>query len=235
MPLHIKAKEGDVAEKVLLAGDPDRVKMLAQMLSEAKLVNENRGYITYTGTYKGEPVTVACHGIGGPSIAIVIEELYQLGAKKMIRYGTIGGLVEDMNYGDLVIATGAFGPVGNVLWQYSREIPVPSSPSFDVVESLVNEAKRKGIKFYLGPVYSDDAFYGEDESFVTRLRSLGYIGVEMEANTLFGIANLRGFKAGAIFMVSNNLVKKTQLLTASELKAHLERSAEVALNALLNL
>ncbi len=233
MPLHIKAKSEDIAERVLLAGDPDRVKMISEMLEDAKLVNENRGYITYSGNYSGEKVTVACHGIGGPSIAIVAEELFSLGAKVMIRFGTVGGLDADMNYGDLIIATGAFGPVGSTIWQYSKDIPLPAAPSFEVVEILSLEAKKKSLKHYLGPVYSDDAFYAENEEYVNKLRALGYIGVEMEAYTLFGLANLRRFKAGALFMVSNNLVKKNKLLDASELKPYLERAARLALESLI--
>ncbi|MDP8023067.1 MAG: purine-nucleoside phosphorylase [Nitrososphaeria archaeon] len=235
MPLHIKANKEDIAERVLLAGDPDRVRMLSGMLENVKLVNENRGYITYSGKYGEEKVTIACHGIGGPSIAIVVEELFSLGAKAMIRFGTVGGLEDDMNYGDLIIATGAFGPVGSTIWQYSREIPLPTSPSFDVVEILSQEAKKKGLKHYLGPVYSDDAFYAEGDEYVNKLKGLGYIGVEMEAYTLFGLANLRGFKSGALFMVSNNLVKKSQLLSAAELKDYLERAAHLALDSLVRI
>jgi len=235
MPLHIKADKKDIAERVLLAGDPDRVKMLSTMLENVRLVNENRGYITYTGQYKGEKITVSCHGIGGPSIAIVAEELFSLGAKAMIRFGTIGGLDFDMNYGDLVIATGAFGPVGSTIWQYSKDIPLPTSPTFEIVEILEQEAKKRNLKHYTGPVYSDDAFYAEGEDYVNKLKNLGYIGVEMESYTLFGLANLRKFKTGALFMVSNNLLKKTQLLSADELKNYLERAAQFVLDSLIKI
>ncbi|MGC8568982.1 MAG: purine-nucleoside phosphorylase [Nitrososphaeria archaeon] len=235
MPLHIKAEKGDVAERVLLAGDPDRVRMLSEMLESPRLVNENRGFLTYTGTYRGERITVACHGIGGPSIAIVAEELHSLGARVMVRFGTAGGLISEMNYGDIIIATGAFGPHGSTLSQYSKYLPVPASPSYDVLKALVDEAQARGVKAYLGPVYSDDAFYAEGKDFVESLRRLGYVGVEMEAYTLLGIANMRGFRAGALFMVSNNLVRETELLPASALKQYLDRAAGIAFDALLRI
>ena len=101
-PVHILAKKGEVAERVLIAGDPGRVKLLSTLLEEPKLVNENRGFLVYTGKYKDVKVSIATHGIGGPSIAIVLEELAMLGGKVFIRYGTAGALVPELDKGDYV-------------------------------------------------------------------------------------------------------------------------------------
>ncbi|TRM80208.1 5'-methylthioadenosine phosphorylase, partial [Sulfolobus sp. D5] len=89
-PVHILAKKGEISEKVLIAGDPGRVKLLSTLLKDVKLVNENRGFLVYTGKYNDENVSIATHGIGGPSIAIVLEELAMLGANTFVRYGTAG-------------------------------------------------------------------------------------------------------------------------------------------------
>ncbi|MEM0097779.1 MAG: purine-nucleoside phosphorylase [Conexivisphaerales archaeon] len=233
-PQHIKAKAGDIAERVLLAGDADRVRQLSNMLKNATVVNENRGYITYTGFYRDKPVTVACHGIGAPSAAIVIEELRMLGAKVMVRLGTAGGLIKEIKYGDVLIASGAFLPYGNIMNQYIGNVIPPTVPSYDLLSSLVNASKISKTAVYVGPVYSGDAFYAEDSEYSSKLSKLGYIGAEMEAGTLFALASLRGFKAGALFMASNNIVLNTPLYDASKLMSYLDNVASIAINALVS-
>jgi len=94
-PLHILAKPEDIAPRVITSGDPARVKQLASYLEDARLVNENRGFLVYTGKYKGVDVTVATHMIGAPSAAIVFEELIMLGAKLIVRFGTCGGFLPE--------------------------------------------------------------------------------------------------------------------------------------------
>lgn len=231
-PQHIKAKKGEISERALIAGDAERVRQLAGMLKDARLVNENRGYITYTGFYNDQMVSVACHGIGAPSAAIAIEELHMLGAKVIIRLGTAGGLLKEMKYGDIIIASGAFFPHGNIMNQYSPDVSPPTVPSYELLSALVNAARDSLTKVYVGPVYSGDAFYAETEDFSRKLSSLGYIGAEMESATLFALASIRGFRAGAMFMVSNNIVLNTPLYDASKLKEYLDNAARIALNAL---
>lgn len=233
-PQHIKAKVGDISERVLLAGDPDRVRQLSNMLENATVVNENRGYITYSGIYKKQRLTIACHGIGAPSAAIVIEELRMLGAKVMVRLGTAGGLLKEMKYGDVLIASGAFLPVGNIMNQYSGNIIPPTVPSYELLSSLVNASRVSKTAVYVGPVYSGDAFYAEDSDHSARLSTLGYMGAEMEAGTLFALASLRGFKAGALFMVSNNIALNTPLYDASKLRGYLDNVASIAMDALVS-
>ncbi|MEM4344053.1 MAG: hypothetical protein QXT91_06915, partial [Candidatus Caldarchaeum sp.] len=98
-PQHLKTK--DVAKRVVAAGDPARVVQLSKMLDSPRLVNENRGFITYTGSFQGVPVTVACHGVGGPSSAVVFEELIMLGARLIIRLGTCGAFVKGIKNGEI--------------------------------------------------------------------------------------------------------------------------------------
>ena len=235
IPLHILAKPEEIAERVIIAGDPARVKQVAQMLDEAKLVNENRGFLTYTGYYKGTRVTVATHGIGGPSAAIVIEELIMLGAKVIVRLGTAGGMIEDLKIGDVVIPYGAAHLDDALLRMYVKEGYLPAIPHPEVLLAIIESANELGLSYKLGVIFSSDAFYAEDESFVKEWSSKGIIAVEMECATLFTIGLLRGIKTGALLVVSDTLVGKTikEMATAEELKEYVKKAAEVTLDALL--
>lgn len=230
-PQHLKVKRQDVADRAIVAGDPARVIQLSKMLEEAKLVNENRGFLTYTGRYEGVPVTIACHGVGGPSSAIVFEELFMLGTKLMVRLGTTGAFLKDMKIGDVVVPTGA-AYLGGTLKQYIPDAYITPVPSFDVTLELINSLKEEGLRFHIGPVFSSDAFYAEDPEFVNKWSSRGYISVEMECATLFGLGMLRGFKTGAVLLVSDNLVERTPMVDAEYLKPYVERTGKAILKAI---
>ncbi|MCS6769104.1 MAG: purine-nucleoside phosphorylase [Candidatus Caldarchaeum sp.] len=227
-PVHLKTKE--VAKRVVAAGDPARVVQLSKMLENARLVNENRGFLIYTGFFGGEPVTVACHGVGGPSSAVVFEELIMLGAKLIIRFGTCGAFVRGMKNGETVIPTGA-AYIGGALKQYIPDTHITPVPSFDVLTTLVNEFKSQGITHYVGPVFSSDAFYAEDPDFVEKWSKRGYIAVEMECATLFGLGMLRGVKTGSALLVSDNLPEKTPMVDADYLKPFVEKAGRAVLSA----
>jgi len=233
VPQHIKAGPGDVAERVVVVGDPARARMIAGMLDNARLVNENRGLLVYTGSYRGVNVSVAVHGIGAPSAAIVFEELAALGAKYMVRLGTCGGLVEDLDIGDFVVASGAAYNPGGLMAQYFGGICPAASPDPGLTLALYREASRRG-RAILAPVYSSDAFYAEDPELARRLSRLGYKAIEMEVAALYSISHMRGFKASALLVVSDNLVVpgKERLRGHEELRAYLERAAEAVLEAL---
>src|SRR5579885_1061679 len=219
-PQHIKAKEGEVAKRVIVSGDPARVRQLSSQLDNSRLVNENRGFLTYTGRYKGEEFTVACHGVGAPSAAVVIEELIMLGAKAIVRLGSCGGLLKEMKIGDLIIPTGA-AYISGTLHQYLRGEHISPVPDFELIKQLV------------GPVFSSDAFHAEDPDFVAKWTGRGYIAVEMECATLFGLAMIRGIKAGSLLLVSDNLAEMQPMVDAEGLKRHVEVSSRVAFEALL--
>jgi 5'-methylthioadenosine phosphorylase len=107
MTVYIKAERNAVAERAIISGDPSRINQLAEMLEGAKMISDSGGFLVYTGTYKGTPVTVATHGIGGTSASIIINDLISLGVRKIIRLGTAGSLKEDIEVGDVIVATGA--------------------------------------------------------------------------------------------------------------------------------
>jgi 5'-methylthioadenosine phosphorylase len=233
-PQHIKAKSGDVSKYVVVVGDPARAKFLAEnFLENVKLVNESRGFFIYTGTYKDVNVSVAVHGIGAPSAAIVFEELRALGAEVMIRLGTCGGLVEDIDVGDFVVPVGASRNPGGTLWQYFGEVTPPASPDPKLTVMLIDEAGKRWRTF-VGPVYSSDAFYTESPDFARRLSRMGIIAVEMETATLFSLSWVRGYKAAALLVASDNLVVpgKERLRSHEELEDKIRLAGEAVLEVL---
>ena len=236
MPAHIRASKGDIAERVIVVGDPERARQISKMLEECRLVNDNRGLLVYTGKYKGTPITVATHGIGAPSAAIVFEELRMLGGKVMVRLGTCGGFLEEMNIGDIIVVTGAAYPIGGTIGMYIKGEPVALAavPSYDIVQALIEECKIRKVKYFVGPVFSSDAFYAEDPEFIEKWKSRGYLAVEMECATLFTLGLLRGFKTGALLIVSNNLAREEkEVKIASELREYVRVASSIVLEALV--
>jgi len=235
-PFHIKSKPGEIAERVIIAGDPARVEQVSKMLENPRVVNTNRGFLTYTGKYRGVPITVATHGIGGPSAAIVFEELRMLGAKVVVRLGTCGGLIKELSKGDIVIATGAaYYTGGNAIGMYAHEACMPTAPHHEVTSALVSSAEEHGVKYFLGPVMSSDAFYAEDPDFAKKWSERGVIAVEMECAALFALGWMRNVKTGALLVVSDSLVKpeEASLADAKELKERVNTAAKIVLDALV--
>ena len=158
---HIQLKRGDVGKYVLLPGDPGRVPIIAAHLDDAKHVATNREYVTYTGTLDGVPVSVTSTGIGCPSSAIAVEELFRCGADTFIRVGTSGHIQEDIKSGELAIITAAIRDEGTSR-QY-MPIEFPAIADIDVVLALQAAALKSGAKFRTGITQSKDSFYGQHE------------------------------------------------------------------------
>ena len=196
---------GDVAEYVFLPGDPGRAEKIASFFDEAKKVSEYRGFVTYTGKTGRVPVSVTSTGIGCPSACIVVEELVKIGAKTVIRVGTTGSIQENLDSGDIVIATAATRTDGATKAYVPSEYPAVASP--EVVSALTKAAEKLGVKYRLGSVWTSDAFYAEGMDFVNMWNKAGVLSVEMECSGIFTIASLRGIRAGAILAVDGNLVK----------------------------
>ncbi|MEM4021573.1 MAG: purine-nucleoside phosphorylase, partial [Nitrososphaerota archaeon] len=232
-PYHILAKPGEVAERVIAVGDPARVDQISRLLENARPVNLHRGFPVYTGEYEGVRVSVACHGIGGPSSAIAFEELIMLGAKVIVRLGTAGGLLPEMEPGELVIPDAvATSSSYGVLATYAPGVHLPLAPNYEVLEALVQEARRSGVSFRIGAVVSNDAFYAESHEFAEEWARRGVIAIEMECAALFGISRIRGIKSGAALILSNNVVRETPILTADKLEGSVMRAAKIILEAL---
>ncbi len=208
-PILICAKRRDIASRVIIVGDPERAAQLSRILKDARVVNTNRGYIAYSGHYNGKLVTIATHGIGGPSASIVFEELVMLGARLMVRLGTAGAMIRELNRGDLIIPTGAAHPGGS-LRSYVPDGVLPPVADIGLTSKLIEGCKSQQLKFKTGLVFSSEAFYNEDPSFLKKWVPMGVIGVDMECATLFTLAAIRRFKAASILIVSDNLVAKEQ-------------------------
>ncbi len=234
-PLHLKVKKGDIAERVLIAGDPARVRQVSSMLEKPRLVNENRGFLAFTGAFKGVPISVVTHGIGAPSILIVIEELVKAGAKAIIRLGSCGAFYPGAKIGEVIIPTGCAYYPGGSYYQYLKEwVCASTSPNYEVLTNIVRSCEAEGLSYKLGPVFTSDAFYAEDPEFAGKWFSRGVIGVEMECAPLFMLASMRRIKAGALFMVSDSLVEDLGFADSEALKEHARKAAKAALNALIS-
>ena len=209
MPVvHINADK--VAANVIAVGDPDRARLLAEsLLDDAVLASDHRGLLLYNGSYNGTPVSIATHGMGGPSAAIVFEELAMLGARSIVRLGTAGSLVEELGIGDVVVAPGA-GAACNGAGLSGYLSPGMACPPLSLDPGLTASIHQglisSGHKTMMAPVVSSDSFYGEDEGFIDYWRRLGAVAVEMECATLAALSWMRGFRAACVLVVSNSLV-----------------------------
>jgi len=203
MPIHLRADPGDYAPAVLLPGDPLRARRVAEeFLDDARQVNGERGLLGYTGTHDGVPVSVQATGMGAPSAAIVIEELIQLGADRLIRIGTCGGLQPQLALGDLVIALSAVPADGTALRYTGGEAHSPTA-HFGLTHGAIHAAKGFGVRPHVGAIATSDTFYDPDPERHLRWAARGVLAVEMEAAVLFTIGAIRGVRTACILTVSD--------------------------------
>src|SRR5919202_424598 len=230
MPIHVRAEPGDYAEACLLPGDPLRAKYIAETyLAGAVQRNAERGMLGYTGEFEGRPVSVQATGMGCPSAAIVIEELVQLGVKRMLRVGTCGGLQPDLQLGDLIVALSAIPADATARHLVGSDQHVPTA-SWELVHGAVHVAKDIGQTMRLGPIVSSDLFYNPDEGQYERWSSRGVLAVEMEASALFTVGALRRVETGCLLTVSDIVVEgEFKRITDDELRGAVDRMTRVAL------
>jgi len=232
-PIHIRAQPGDVAEIVLLPGDPDRATRVSDRLRDVRCYNEFRGLLGYKGIYNEVPVSVQTTGMGAPSAAIVVEELAMLGAKIVIRIGTCGGVQPEIEAGDLVIATAA-SPLEGTTRQYVDNDAYAPAATFRVVRALVDTAEAAPVRYHVGPVATEDALYAVTPGWRETWRSRGALAQEMEASAIFTVAALRGLEAGCLLTVSNPAGQHDRM-GDEELGPAIDRMINVALEAAVRL
>lgn len=201
MPVHINAEARDLASAVILPGDPGRARRCAALLEGARLYNENRGLLGFSGRYAGKRVSVQTTGMGAPSAAIVAEELATLGARTLIRAGTAGG-GRGVGLGDLVIATASV-PLDGCTAAYVGHEPYAPVADFAVVTALAAACCEHGARAHTGLICTNDALYAEDREHGDRWIARGVLAFEMEASALFTVAALRGLRAGCIVVATN--------------------------------
>lgn len=214
---HIGLKNGEAGKYCILPGDPGRCEKIAKYFDNPQKIAQNREFTTYAGTLLGEKVSVCSTGIGGPSAAIAMEELAQVGVNTFVRIGTCGGIDLSVMGGDCVIATGAVRNEGT-----SREyapIEFPACANFEVLSALVQGAKNLGARWHAGVVQSKDSFYGQhspDRMPVSyellnkweAWKRLGVLASEMESAALFTVAAALRARCGAVFSVLWNQERK---------------------------
>jgi 5'-methylthioadenosine phosphorylase/purine-nucleoside phosphorylase len=230
MPIHLRANEGDYAEAVLVPGDPLRAKYIAEtFFDDVRQVNGERHMLGYTGTFNGKPVSVQSTGMGCPSAAIAIEELIMLGAKRIVRVGTCGGLQPGMTMGELVVATCATPADHTALNYTGGEMHAPAA-DFELVWSAVNHARAVNRSIRVGGIVSSDVFYQPDTTLAQRWSDRGILAVEMEAAVLFTIGALRKIRAAAMCTVSDIVVDGEFVrIGDEELRRAVDEMTEIAL------
>lgn len=232
MSTHIEAKKGEIAKSVLLPGDPMRAKWIAEnFLYKPKLYNDVRGMLGYTGTYKGNPISVQGTGMGIPSALIYCHELItDYGVTKLIRVGSTGAYQPDISIRDIIIAMAASSTSGI---NNSRFINADYSPTanFDLFMKAALYAKENNIPIKAGNVLSSDEFYEDDFDSYKKWAEFGILCVEMEAAGLYTIAAKHNVQALAILTVSDSLVTK-EALPADERETSFSTMIEIALNTL---
>lgn len=235
MPIHLRANEGDYAEAVLMPGDPLRAKYIAETFFEdVRQVNGERGMLGYTGTWKGSPVSVQSTGMGCPSAAIVAEELVMLGAKRLIRVGTCGGLQPGMTMGELIVATCATPSDRTTLNYTGGEMHAPAA-DFALIDSAVRHAREVGRAIRVGGIVSSDVFYQPDTQLAERWSNRGILAVEMEAAVLFTIAALKKVRAATLCTVSDIVVEGEFIRISDEaLRQAVDEMMEIALEVAID-
>ncbi len=203
---HIGAKYGEIAETVIMAGDPLRAKFMAERyLENPVLYNSVRGMLGYTGTYRGKRVSVQGHGMGIPSIGIYTHELFNFyGVKTIIRVGSAGAIDPDLRIGDIVIGLGA---CTNSRFADQFQLPGTFAPiaDFGLARKAAEEAERLGIRYKVGNLFSSDTFYDDSQS-TTAWQKMGVLAVEMEAPALYMNAARSGNRALVICTISDNIL-----------------------------
>ncbi len=226
---HINAKPEDFAKTVLMPGDPLRAKLIAEKyIEKPKLINEVRGMLGYTGSYKGKPVTVFASGMGMPSMGIYAYELYNFfGVERIIRIGTAGALTDKVNIADIIIAEGActnsdFAKKYGLLGTYA---PIAD---FSLLFGAYENAKALGVPFHVGNVLTSDHFYTEQPSQALDFAKMGVLCTEMETAALYMTAARAGKAALAMLTISDSLVTG-ETTTSEERRTKLGDMIKIAL------
>lgn len=226
---HIKAEKGDFAKTVLMPGDPQRAKWIAEtFLTDVKLVNSVRGILGFTGKTKdGKDISVMASGMGIPSIGIYSHELFtEFGVENIIRIGTCGAAADDLDIYDIIIGSGASSD-SNYASQFGLEGTLSAVADYGLLSKAVNSAEELGTEVRVGQLFSSDIFYDESFNF-GKFSKLGVLGCEMEAYGLYLEAMRCHKKALAMCTVSDHFFKKG-ILTSDQREQGLRKMVEIAL------
>ena len=207
MSVHIAAKNGEIADTILLPGDPKRAKWIAEnFLENAVCYTDIRGMLGFTGTYKGKRISVQGTGMGIPSMSIYITELMKdYGVKTLIRVGSAGSYQEDVKIRDIVVAlsTSTDSNINNRRFKGASFAP---TVNFDLLSKVLKTAEEKNIKIKAGNILTSDEFYNDDPTYFKKWAEFGVLAVEMETAALYTLASKYKAKALSILTISDSLV-----------------------------
>ena len=231
MTIHISAKPDEIAETVLLPGDPFRAKWVAEtFLDKARPVNRVRGMLGYTGIWNGHRVTIQGSGMGMPSLSIYVNELIRdYGAKTLVRIGSCGGMQASTKLRDIILAMTA-SSLGSPSRGLFREMNFAPCANYRLLAAAVRAALERDITPHIGGIYSSDTFYDERPDLNEQLVRHGVLGVEMETAELYTLAARYRVRALAILTVSDHL-QTGEALTSEERERGFAGMVEIALNA----
>jgi len=231
MTIHIGAEPGQIAETVLMPGDPYRARWAAETFLEGvELVNEVRGMLGFTGHYKGERVTIQGSGMGMPSLSIYANELISdFNAQTLIRIGSCGGMQPHVAVRDVIIAMSAT-TITSPSSAIFREVNFAPTANYELLSAAVTAADNKGIRNHVGGIYSSDVFYAERPDLDEQMVRHGILGVEMEAAELYTLAARHGRRALAVLTVSDHL-QTGEALPSEDREKTFGDMVEIALEA----
>ncbi|MET8147544.1 purine-nucleoside phosphorylase [Actinoplanes sp. NPDC049668] len=216
MSVHIGAQPGDIAERVLLPGDPMRAKWIAEtFLKDPVCYTQVRGMLGFTGTWQGVPVSVQGSGMGMPSASIYTHELInEYGVKSVIRIGSCGALAEDLQLGDVIAAIGSATDSNMNRVRFDGLIDYAPVADFSLLRTAADVAERRGIALRVGPILAADAFYTDRPDLYDTLCDYGVLAVEMESAAIYTIAARYGAKALTILTVSDHIKRGEKMDSA---------------------
>ena len=229
MSLHIEAKKGEIAETILLPGDPLRAKFVADnFLEDAVCYNKVRNIFGYTGTYKGKRISVQGTGMGIPSMSIYVTELIKdYGVKNLIRIGSCGAIRPEINLRDVILAEGASTDSQTNKLVFSGA-DFAAIANFELLLKANNVIKEKMMQAHIGNVLSSDIFYSDDPNFWKIWAKYGVLAIDMEATALYSIAAKYGVNALTILTVSDQIVRG-EAATNEERETGFSKMIEIAL------
>ena len=228
---HLEAKKGDIAESILLPGDPLRAKYIAEnFLENAVCYNQVRGMLGYTGTYKGKKVSIQGTGMGVPSISIYVNELIsEYGVKKLMRIGTCGSIQKDVNIRDVILAVSASTDSSINKIRFAGLDFAPTA-DFELLHKAYGIAQDKGMSIKAGPVLTSDTFYGDDPNWWQIWADFGIMTIEMETAALYTLAAKYKVQALALLTVSDNILTG-EACTTDERQLTFNQMIEIALES----
>lgn len=204
---HIKVRPTDLSRYCLIPGSHLRGRRIAEMLDECRVVSATRGYYLYTGLYQGVRLSVCSTGMGGPVVAIAMEELAELGVDTFLRVGSAGAFQPGLGVGDIVATTGVvrLGGTGNGL----LPLEFPAVPEFDLTLALKEAGMARGVPLHLGVTITADLFYAPpNPELDERLRKAGALAIEMEADTQLLLGQMKGWRCAAAFVLDGGEAKE---------------------------